>query len=599
MTVFNCLSKPATCSSKKKYFLLKSAYMKIETRAKKMHEIDNKLELDYSSRKRKKRNCITILLYVLLFPFLMLLGSYKNPTVRVNNKLVDFNTYKFQNLIEMYINSLSNINDSDSLQDVDNQIKELLVTFYENREFNPTWTHHFGTSHQFRDYLNLLDSAKYYGFPFDYFYKEKIVQLEAEFENLDNKAEILNKRVDLELTTTFSALKLMIYLNRGIIEQDTSSTHMAFLETLPGILDNAILNNLSKGILSIQPNLVQHRDLLKSLPDFIDLKLSIKYTTPKFIDDNVLAKSLYYAGIIETIDSYSENNNSEAISKLQEKFQLPVNAVLNDTTHKALVSLLEYRYYQTCLNLHRLKKLGHSGENYLFVNIPGFKLHVVESNQEKEAFNVIVGKKKTPTPTLSSSIEKVVANPYWTVPRSIVNNEMIHKIRKDSTYLSRNGFFVINNYEESVDASKIDWNKEDPLGNKYWLRQKNSRSNALGQVKFLFPNNYSVYLHDTQAKGLFKRNTRTFSHGCVRLENPDKLAQYITNKYYTSEEEVNIKNLISDDDRYVIELSEKIDIHIQYITCSGNENSGIIFYNDVYNLDDKEIKAIFLKSHEI
>jgi murein L,D-transpeptidase YcbB/YkuD len=169
---------------------------------------------------------------------------------------------------------------------------------------------------------------------------------------------------------------------------------------------------------------------------------------------------------------------------------------------------------------------------------------------------------------------------------------MVYKIRKDSTYLKRNGFFVINNFEEKIDASIIDWNQNDPLGKKYWVRQINSSHNALGQVKFIFPNDFSVYLHDTPSKRLFKNENRTYSHGCIRLENPDKLAQYLSDTYY-KEKDLNFKKIISKKHRQEIKLSEKINIHIQYITCTGDENNDMVFYNDIYDRDKEEIKVVF------
>jgi len=238
---------------------------------------------------------------------------------------------------------------------------------------------------------------------------------------------------------------------------------------------------------------VHHRNLLKSLSYFIDLHYSVKYTTPAFIDDKLLAKSLYYAEITEIPSFDSSNVKQEALFQLQNAYGLWNDSILNVPTHEVLVSLLEYKYYLACININRLRKLKYSGENYLFVNIPEFKLHVVESNKEKETFNVIVGKKRTPTPVLSSNIEKVITNPFWTVPRSITF-EMLHKIRSDSTYLERNGFFVINGQEELVNPSAIDWHSDDPLGKKYWLRQINSKYNALGQIKFIFPNWFSPLL---------------------------------------------------------------------------------------------------------
>ncbi|MCD4834252.1 MAG: L,D-transpeptidase family protein [Bacteroidales bacterium] len=552
------------------------------------------LELDYPSPNKSKRFFATVAGYISLISFFILLSSYQIPTLRINNKLVDINSYQSQNIIESQIKSLIAFNKADTSSDINNQINELLVKFYENREYKPAWIQNFATNHQFSAIINLLDSSNYYGFPFDYFNTEKIHSLKNKYNN-----DLLKQRIDLELSTTYSVFKFMIYLKHGITEKDTSSDYLAYIETLPEILNKAINQpNLKNVILSVQPNIVHHRNLLNSLPYFIDLHYSVKYTTPAFIDDKLLAKSLYYAGITKSPVFDSTNVKSDVLYKLEEQYQLPKDSILNVPTHQILVSLLEYRYFQTCLNLNRLRNLKHSGKNYLFVNIPEFKLHVIESDEEKEAFNVIVGKQGTPTPIFSSNIEKVIANPYWTVPRSIITNEMIHKIRKDSTYLKRNGFFIINNYEERVDVSTINWNKKDPLGNKYWVRQMNSRYNALGQVKFIFPNNHSVYLHDTPSKTLFKRENRTFSHGCIRLENPDKLAQYLTDNYY-SQNEQSIEKLILEKERHVIDLSEKVKIHIQYITCSGTENSDMVFYNDVYNLDKEEIKAVFPDQIEI
>jgi murein L,D-transpeptidase YcbB/YkuD len=250
------------------------------------------------------------------------------------------------------------------------------------------------------------------------------------------------------------------------------------------------------------------------------------------------------------------------------------------------------------LNLNRLRIFNNSEEDFLYVNIPEFKLHVVEGKQEKEFFNVIVGKEETPTPVFSGNIEKVIANPYWTVPKSIAINEMLPKIRRDSTYMQRNGYYVINSHEEVVDISELDWSSSDPFGNKYCIRQINSTNNSLGLVKIIFPNEHSVYLHDTPARGLFKRKNRTFSHGCIRLENPDKLAQYLTDKYI-SPQKVNINNIIKSRKNREVLLEKKVNIHIQYITCSGSDNAELEFYNDIYKLDKQEISTIFPEQAEI
>jgi len=551
---------------------------------------DQLLNFYFPEEKRFKKYFFTGIRNLLLLLFLLLMVSYHHPYPVQNN-------YRLAELISSQASTQLTANDSVSIKNIDDQVKSLLIEFYQIRNFEPAWIKNFKPTAQFNIIYNLLDSAKYYGFPFDYFYLEDIKPFHQKINHLNTKI-LQADLAQFEINTTFSALKILIFLHQGIIKTD-STINQSFVEDLPYLLNEAIeQKNLQQKIKSVQPQIVQYKNIMHSMSYFIDMNLSIKYTTPSFIDDKVLAKSLFYAGISELPEFNNTNKKSNVLYKLQDRYHLPHDSILNHATHEKLVSLLEQKYFQACLNLHRLKKLNHSGDSYLFVNIPEFKLQVIESNQIKQVFNVIVGKKHTPTPSFSSSLEKVIANPYWTVPKSIVNKEMIYKIRKDSSYLSRNGYFIINNNEERVPDSIIDWSKPDPLGNQYWVRQLNSSYNALGQVKFLFPNKYSVYLHDTPAKNLFKNQNRTYSHGCIRLQNPEKLAQYLIDKNF-SQDKTDFSALINKKEHHTIDLPQKMDIHIQYITCSADNQSDLEFFNDIYDLDRTEINQIFPDQMEI
>lgn len=520
---------------------------------------------------------------------LVILTSYQIPEKSFKKVKINYTTDQLNESILTSTFAAFDYSKSGISQELKNKLNEKVQQFFEKRNYQPIWTSEYEITNDFKALKNLLDSAVYYGFPNDYFDRENIKALINDF----NESHSLSARTNLEIKATYASFKLMLYLNYGIIEKDTSTQFESFVDTLPHLLENAFQQkNLRTVILDLQPEMVQFKQIVNTLPNFIDLHYSIKYTTPKFIDDRLLAKGLYYAGVAETAEIDSNETNARSIIKMQEKYNLPKDSSLNAPTHQFLLSLLQYRYYQTCLNLNRLRTLRNMDESFLFVNIPEFRLHVVESKQLKETFNVIVGKQETPTPVFSSNIEKVVTNPYWTVPKSIALNEMLPKIRKDSTYLARNGYFLINWKEEPVDMAVIDWNSDDPFGTRYFIRQKNSNSNALGLVKFVFPNEHDVYLHDTPSRGLFGQKNRTFSHGCIRLENPDKLAQYLTDKYLNNNN-LNIKKLISTQQHNEIGLSEKVKIHIQYITCSANENSEIEFFSDIYKLDEQQIKAIF------
>jgi L,D-transpeptidase YcbB len=466
--------------------------------------------------------------------------------------------------------------------------------FYEQREFSPAWTIDGEVNGSFEVLTSLLDSANYFGFPSNYFNRKSLYGLALEF----NDSKSLSSRVSLEIATTSTAFKLMLFLKSGVLADSEPITDLKMIETIPDHLGEVLLDgSLRSSILGLQPQLAHFQRIINSLPNFIDLHLSVKYTTPKFIDDRMLAKALYYAGFSSALISDSSINNSKAIMALKQRYNLSKDSIFDESAQSALVEMLKFRYYQACLNLNRLKRLSDDEDDFLFVNIPEYKLHIVEAKQDKEAFNIIVGKKETPTPVFSSSIEKVVTNPHWTVPRSIFM-DMLPKIRKDSTYLDRNGYFVINSREQLVDKSLIDWSSDDPLGYQYCLRQKSSPSNALGQVKIIFPNEYSVYIHDTPSRNLFQEKERHFSYGCIRLQHPDKLAQYITNRFFESNN-LNIGSLISSEASQEIYLDKQLKVHIKYITCSGLDDSDLVFFSDIYNLDRKEITSTFPVQDEL
>lgn len=559
--------------------------------------VDNNtlLELDYSCSAKPKRIWLGILVKLLSLVVLVVLTSHQSPKTEEEYSGVLYSTTDLHYELFSEVYSLNGSSGEENSSSLSSLLNSMVQAVYLKHDFHPVWTSHTEPHNHLVSLVNLIDSAKYFGFPVDYFDGHIVKSLQSEF--VDSRS--LESRVALELASTRSALKFMIYLSKGIVGEEFSADHLVFIETLPDLLSSSIEDKTFRNdILALQPEFAKFQRILNSLPHFIDFHQSIKYTTPKFIDDSHLAKALYYAGVAQSAELDTNDNNAKAISKLQMQFNLPLSPGISKQTHEALVSLLQYRYYQACLNLNRLRAMQNREENFLFVNIPEFKLHVIEEKRELETFNVIVGKTQTPTPVFSSKIEKVITNPYWTVPKTIAN-DMLDKIRKDSTYLEKNGFYVINGRGQMVDMKQIDWHSPDPLGSTYWLRQGSSPMNALGKVKIIFPNEHSVYVHDTPSRNLFSQRNRSFSYGCIRLENPDKLAQYLVDKFYSDETPSINKLVASKEESREINLDKQVDIHIQYITCSANESNDLVFFGDIYNLDRQEISSIFANLQEI
>tara|TARA_B100001093_G_C26857281_1_gene1028037 strand:+ start:5386 stop:6387 length:1002 start_codon:yes stop_codon:yes gene_type:complete len=226
-----------------------------------------------------------------------------------------------------------------------------------------------------------------------------------------------------------------------------------------------------------------------------------------------------------------------------------------------------------------------NNNEYILVNIPEYKLHLMQGGKEQISMKVITGTKKNPTPELDSNITTIVFNPTWNVPESIITKEIAGFMQKDSQYLTKNKISVYSDWEHNskrIDPIDIDWTNIENNGTDFRFTQSSGRHNVLGKVKFLFKNSHDVYLHDTQNKSLFNTTTRTYSHGCVRVQDPLLLAQYLLVNNRKGELNAFEETSENKKTKYV-NLSRKIPIHITYITAWVDEYGIIHFRNNIYN----------------
>jgi murein L,D-transpeptidase YcbB/YkuD len=390
----------------------------------------------------------------------------------------------------------------------------------------------------------------------------------------------------------------MIHLATGIGDYDTSAVYLSFINSLPAHLNQQInQNNLRHGILSVQPRNIEYVKLQKALEKYLSIasKDTIQYGTDILLhNDSLILSRLVSQGYLAENFVNDSNLISNAIKSFQRFHCIVETGTIDYNTIRALSRGTKENFYQISLNLDRIRKNELKNRNSIVVNIPEFRLHYYDKVGNNRIFNVVVGKKNTPTPVLTSEINRIVANPYWTVPKSITHKEIIPKLKKDSTFLQRNGFTIIDNFENQVNASSIDWESVKESEFNYWIRQKNSRSNALGVIKFLFPNKHRVYLHDTQSKRLFSKNVRAYSHGCVRVQNPQELAQMILSSNKKAESNLDIYEIINTRELHDIRLDEPISIFIRYFTCTADAEGNIYFHPDIYSRDNKELEE-FLK----
>ncbi len=223
-------------------------------------------------------------------------------------------------------------------------------------------------------------------------------------------------------------------------------------------------------------------------------------------------------------------------------------------------------------------------DRYVLVNLPAFELRLIEGTEEVFRTRVIVGAHRWPSPELESAIERVVFNPYWTVPRSIARNEILPKLRKDPSYVVERSIRVFSGWGSDaaqVDPYAVDWEGVAGTGMPYMFRQDPGPGNALGRVKFLFPNPYSVYLHDTPSRELFERADRALSHGCIRVQNPLELARLVLTRepgWVEGAVDTAVENGANRD----VRLSEPVPIRIVYWTAWVDDGGGVAFSADLY-----------------
>ncbi len=287
----------------------------------------------------------------------------------------------------------------------------------------------------------------------------------------------------------------------------------------------------------------------------------------------------------------------KAVKRFQKRHGLAVDGIVGKKTQKALNLSIDDKIRKVLLNIDRIKWLPREDEKrYIAVNLPEFMLHYIEDNQTKQELRVIVGDKRHPTPIFSDYISYIVLNPYWKIPEGIVRREVVPHMIKDPRYLRKQGIEAHRTWDENsriMNTSFLYW--EDYLYGRqkfpYRLMQPPGPKNALGKIKFKFPNRFSVYLHDTPTRYLFKKSFRAYSHGCVRLSQPQELLDTIAG----FNKNINLKRakkILKGKRKKQLNMSNKLRIHLIYLTAGLNSDDELEFRDDLYNYDKYQKRIV-------
>ena len=286
----------------------------------------------------------------------------------------------------------------------------------------------------------------------------------------------------------------------------------------------------------------------------------------------------------------------KAVKLFQQDAGLKATGIVSGETLKQLNIPIGTRIDQLILNMERWRWLPKKFEpNYLLVNIPEYTLHVMEDSQEAFNMRVIVGKVLHETPVFSDKMEYVVLAPYWNVPFSIIDKELRGKLAANPNYLDRLDMEVVKGYGRKatpIDPNTIDWANVTQATFKYTLRRRPGPKNDLGDVKFIFPNANDIYLHDTPHDELFSQSNRSFSHGCVRLSEPIKLATYLLRDRPEWDQQTIMDTIATHREKYIT-LKEKLPVYLVYFTAWADAAGHPHFRDDIYGLDKKLAREYF------
>jgi murein L,D-transpeptidase YcbB/YkuD len=485
----------------------------------------------------------------------------------------------------------------------------LIPSFYRQRKFSPAWMGENGKFLLADELLEEIKSCTRHALePENYHLKTIEVLLNTVRDNHRTPSLVFyDTAADLDILLTDAFLFLSSHLFSGRVNPET--VHVDWKAFSPdidlgGVLKNALKDHaIRKTLQNLSPHHQEYLNLQSALKKYRELAAENELfpmpvgETLRYGDSNervrTLRNRLIFSGDLKSTEtpnpSFFDVDLIKAVKTFQFRHGLSVDGMVGDQTVAALNISVQTRLRQIELNMERWRWLPRDlGTQYILVNIANFKLSVIERGQPIMEMRVVVGKHYRKTPVFSEKLKYLVINPFWNVPTKLAVEDLAPKICPDPGYLAAKQIKVYENWRydsPEIDPALISWCTLTPESYfPYKLQQAAGPHNPLGKIKFIFPNKYAVYLHDTPDKSLFDRDLRDFSSGCIRVEKPYLLAEFLlkSDARWTKEA---ISDLFKGSERKNIFLNEQIPVHLVYITAWADNGGVVHFRNDVYEQD--------------
>jgi murein L,D-transpeptidase YcbB/YkuD len=457
-------------------------------------------------------------------------------------------------------------------------------SFYQKRNYAYAWYDQQGMIEQAWNLYNKIENIAEEGVSIPLLYEPELHRMMDDTAGIDHhRPDVL---LDVMLTAQYFFYAKHIWNGLGLkgmqaIAWDLPRKKMSYEQFL-----DSILNIPSAEFMMQEPNYHQYKKLKAQLKQYRNIAnaggwdtISFQKKSIRIGDSNTIILKIRNR-LVKTgeLQSYAANPFFDdtlelAVKQFQKRHGLNEDGIVGKSVIEAMNVRVEKRIEQIIVNMERCRWLPiELKDQYFVINIPDFRFFAYSNDTLLWSMKVVVGKSITETAIFTGTMKYVVFAPYWNVPESILQKEILPEIQQNKNYLEKN---------------HMEWAGKT-------LRQKPGPWNALGKVKFLFPNSHNIYLHDTPSKDLFKRDQRTFSHGCIRVEQPKKLAQYVLQNQPEWPEK-RIDSAMNGEKELYVTLKKTFPVFIAYFTSWVDEKGLINFRKDIYGKDDRLLNMIVEK----
>jgi len=525
-------------------------------------------------------------------------GNLEKDTVKNPAKLEERVSDDMKKMLQFAAEHHEKLSDSTSLS-----YRQLLDSLYQANNYTALWSDKDHFSKPADSLYSFIEGSKQYGlFPSDYHYTLlSFVHRMLREDTLARKNAALWAKADILFSDAF--FLLVKHLKQGRLEYDSLTLRKD--SVLPGELYKTTLtsalhtpDSFSTVLGALQPKYKGYDSLRAYMAEFLSTARFRKLTWLEYpykdsaVFYNKLAHRLQEVGYIDSsvnVASVDTATMARAIRSYQQANKLKVTGKVYGDMITMMDNSDWEKFKRIAITMDKYKLLPDTlPSTYVWVNLPAFDLHVMNMDTVAMDSRVIVGAPKTRTPLLTSEISNFITYPQWTVPNSIIFKEMLPQIKNNIDYLRKQNLIVVDWKDSVRDPATINWRKLNKNNFPYQLKQRQGDDNSLGVMKFNFRNKYDVYLHDTNGRWMFGKTYRALSHGCVRVKEWQKLADFLVRNDTVRYKPDTLRAWIQRQEKHTVYGFAKVPIFLRYYTVEGRKGR-LLFHDDIYG-EDRQLR---------